>query len=207
MKKLFLSAVLAGMMIASGGIIYLACLGRGQQAVGAVLFSVGLFTVCVYGLALFTGRVGYLTQNPPRYMLELIVIWLGNAVGTLLCGLAARIAMPAVAQMAEQITQDKLMQQPVQTILLGVLCGVLMYIAVEHFRADRTATRFIGIFLCVPAFILAGFEHCVADLFYFSAGAAQAQVGACLLFTLCATLGNSLGAILLPLGKASNICG
>lgn len=205
--KLFVSAGLAGVMISAGGMVYLSCAAKGQPVAGAVLFAVGLFTVCAYGLALFTGRVGYLTVNPPSYLAELAAVWLGNAAGTLLCGLAARIALPGAAEGAAALTAAKLSQHPVQTVLLGLFCGLLMYIAVDHFRKGAGCGRYLGIVLCVPAFILAGFEHCVADMFYLSAGASTAQAGACTVFLLLATAGNAAGAVLLPLGRAANTCG
>ena len=205
MKQTFIWAMLAGAVISIGGMVYLSCVAKEAPVAGAVLFAVGLFTVCAYGLALYTGRVGYLTANPPSYLAELGIVWLGNAAGALLSGLAARIALPAVAAGAAVLSPAKLSQHPLQTVLLGLFCGLLMYIAVDHFRKSSGGGRFLGVLLCVPAFILAGFEHCVADMFYFSAGAAPAQAGACVVFLLLATLGNTAGAVLLPLGRAVNV--
>ena len=53
------------------------------------------------------------------------------------------------------------------------------------------------VFLCVMVFILSGFEHCIADMYYFSA--AGMWNGDTLVRTLWMTLGNSLGGFLLPL--------
>ena len=66
MKKLelYVSAILAGLMIGVGGAVFIGC---GKTPVGAVLFAVGLFTVCAWGMALFTGRVGYLIGNRPAW--------------------------------------------------------------------------------------------------------------------------------------------
>ena len=69
-----------------------------------------------------------------------------------------------------------------------------MYLAVTVWR-DRS--KVVAILFCVPAFILAGFEHSIADFFYFSAAAEFS--GQMWLFTLAALLGNSVGAMLLPL--------
>ena len=79
MKKLELlvSSILAGLLIGMSGAIYL---GSGKIPFGAVLFSVALFTICTRGMALFTGRVGYLVTRHDRMVCigELLVIWLGN---------------------------------------------------------------------------------------------------------------------------------
>ena len=73
-----------------------------------------------------------------------------------------------------------------------------MFIAVDSYKSGKdTFSKYIGIFLCVPVFILSGLEHCVADMFYLQlAGAYSLQA---LSFILLASLGNTLGAFLIPL--------
>lgn len=205
MKKLelYVSAILAGLMISVGGAVFIGC---GKTPVGAVLFAVGLFTVCAWGMALFTGRVGYLIGNRPAYLLDLAVIWLGNLTGTVLVGLALRYAKRAYAETAAEMTAAKLGQAPLQTVLLGVFCGLLMYIAVDHFKnAGPDFGRYVGIFFCVPAFILAGFEHVVADMFYFALGASGEQLGGVVRFLVLCTVGNAIGSFLIPLWKRMKV--
>ena len=60
----FVYAVLAGVAISIGGAAFLA---SDSRAVGAAMFSVGLFAVCTLGLNLFTGKVCYVFQNSPSY--------------------------------------------------------------------------------------------------------------------------------------------
>ena len=50
-------------MIAVGGTIYLSCIAKGWAPFGAVLFAAGLYTICVYGFNLYTGKVGYIAYN------------------------------------------------------------------------------------------------------------------------------------------------
>jgi formate/nitrite transporter FocA (FNT family) len=74
-----------------------------------------------------------------------------------------------------------------------------MYLAVETFRRKELGDifRFAAVFLCVAIFILCGFEHCIANMYYFSvAGAWSRDV---FLLVLLMTLGNSLGGMLLPI--------
>lgn len=200
MKKLELlvSSILAGLLIGVSGAIYL---GSGKIPFGAVLFSVALFTICTRGMALFTGRVGYLITRTDRMAClgELLVIWLGNLIGCVAAAMAVAYAKPAYREMASQMTLTKLSQTPVQTFLLGVMCGLLMYIAVDHFRTwQGDLGRFVGILLCVPAFILAGFEHVVADMFYLALGI-QGMIAKTVIFLLICSLGNACGAWLIPL--------
>ena len=72
MKKLelYISSVLAGMLIGIAGTLYIA---SGKSFFGAVLFTVALFTICTRGMGLFTGRVGYLwaQSNKLSYIAEL----------------------------------------------------------------------------------------------------------------------------------------
>ena len=57
--------------------------------------------------------------------------------------------------------------------------------------------KYIGIFLGVTVFILCGFAHCVANMFYFSA--ANVWGGWALLYMLVMTLGNACGGVIIPL--------
>ena len=69
-----------------------------------------------------------------------------------------------------------------------------MYLAVSIYKEKSSAA---AILLCVPAFILCGFEHSVADMFYF--GAAGVFSGGAALFIATVVAGNTLGGMLLPL--------
>jgi formate/nitrite transporter FocA (FNT family) len=89
------------------------------------------------------------------------------------------------------------------TILRAVLCGVLMYLAVSIYREKNTV---VGIVFCVPAFILAGFEHSIADMFYFAASGFEGGLEGFALLILI-ILGNAVGGMLLPLlTRLGNFC-
>ena len=76
---MFALAVLAGIAIGIGGTVYLS---MENKTAGALLFTVGLYTICVHGLNLYTGKVGYLVNEPLSYVGCLLVIWFGNLAGT-----------------------------------------------------------------------------------------------------------------------------
>ena len=79
---------------------------------------------------------------------------------------------------------------------------MLMFIAVDHFRTwQGDFGRFLGMLFCIPAFIVAGFEHVVADMFYFALGLSSEQLGQAALFLIICSLGNSVGAWLIPWGE------
>lgn len=199
--KVFLSATLAGVCIAVGGTVYLQLMDFSRLA-GALLFTVGLFTICLFGLHLFTGKVCYAFDNGPAYALNLIWVWLGNLAGT--CLTAGALAWtrigPALQERAATLCQTKLADNPVSILILSVFCNVMIYIAVEGFnRAPHDLGRYLALFLGVAVFILCGFEHCVANMFYFAAAGVWSARAAGYLALM--TLGNALGGVLFPLGR------
>jgi len=192
--RTFVLAILAGGAIGMGGIIYLSL---DNKVVGALMFTVGLYTICVHGLNLFTGKVGYLVDQPPVYLIDLAVIWAGNWAGTWLAAMgAANSRIGEIAETAAKLCSVKSEDSLTSLFLLGIFCGALMYIAVEGYKQTKNPAI---LFVCVAAFILSGFEHCIADMFYFSmAGAWSAQT---LLRTVVITVANGLGGVLIPLAK------
>lgn len=192
----FLLAIGAGIGIGIGGTIFLSIENR---TVGALLFTVGLYLIVSNGLNLYTGKVGYLLGQDREYLAMLLVIWAGNLFGTYLAAEAVRhTRISAIADRASELCQGKLSDGPVSLFLLSVFCGILMYGAVDGYRKTKNP---IILFLCVSVFILAGFEHCVANMYYFSlAGVWSVKT---FLYLLVMTLGNSLGGVLLPLLHAA----
>lgn len=194
--RIFLKAAAAGITIGIGGAVYLTLENR---VIGAVLFGVGLYTIVLNGLFLYTGKVGYLisAKDKKAYILQLIFTWLGNFAGTALA--AAAISATRIRNLrrtAEVICKTKLADTPHSILILAVFCGILMYAAVDGFREKGNP---LILFFCVTVFILCGFEHCIANMFYFSlAGAWSLRA---VIYLLLMTLGNSVGGILPPLVK------
>ena len=192
MLKGTINGILAGILIAIGGSVFLACENR---YVGAVLFSVALLCICYKGYGLFTGKVGFLPESYDKAAWTVVLTaLLGNAIATVLCGYAIRYALPWLGDVAQTICEAKLTQAWPQTAIRGVFCGILMYLAVSIFRDHKTAA---AIFFCVPVFILSGFEHSIADLFYFAtSGIVSWQAFG---FLWCVILSNAVGGVLMPL--------
>jgi formate/nitrite transporter FocA (FNT family) len=65
------------------------------------------------------------------------------------------------------------------------------------YRNEKHVGKYIGLFLGVSVFIICGFEHCVANMFYFTAGGAWSLKT--LLYVIIMTLGNSVGGVIIPL--------
>ena len=188
--KAFGSALFAGFII---GLSCVSCLLVESKIAGAFLFCFGLFTICAFKLRLFTGKVGYINHGDD--FAPLAIIWLGNLLGTVLCALLISAVKPEITHLSEQTVLLRLAQTTHKTAILSMLCGCLMYIAVESHRilSERSIFPFIGVLLCVPTFILCGYEHCVADMFYLSAAG---HLRDSFMHLLLVTFGNAVGAIL-----------
>lgn len=183
--KCLVRAILAGMMIGIGGCVYLGC---DVKWVGAILFAVGLFTIFSFRLDLYTGKVGYVFDNKPPYLIYLLVVIIGNFIGCLILGLM--MPLDAASVLAERKLAD---YDFLRVLFKGILCGMLMFIAADCYKNTKS---FIATFVCVPVFILAGFEHSIADMFYFcSAGAFSVES---LVFIITVLIGNAIGGFLIP---------
>ena len=192
--KCFLRAILAGIAIGLGGCIFMGMVTSEYKWVGAILFSIGLFTVFTFRLDLYTGKVGYAVENKPSYLVDLVVIILGNFVGALIVG--QMIPMP---EAAEVLIVDAKLGGDIdwwRVFCKGVFCGMLMFIAADYYKTQK---KYLATFVCVPVFILAGFEHSIADMFYFCASGTFTLDA--FLFILVVIVGNAVGGILIPLCK------
>ena len=82
----------------------------------------------------------------------------------------------------------------------AIFCNLLIYIAVENYKNNpHPLGKYMGIMMGVIVFIVAGFEHCVANMFYFSVANAW-SLHTCL-YLLIMTLGNLVGGVLPELAK------
>lgn len=199
--KLFLNAVLAGLFIGIAGTV---CMAVPNAVMGAFLFGFGLLTIVSYGFKLYTGAVGYLAiqgKNAPRYLLELLLIWLGNLAGCFTVGFLVRQtrSFPGFAERVANVCAAKAGDSFVSWLILSFFCGILMYVAVETFKRKEELSATVRVpvlFLCVAIFILSGYEHCIANMYYFSAAGMWSWKALGAIGVM--TLGNSLGGMLLP---------
>ena len=200
--KVFVGALLAGLAIGIAGTVFLRV---PNPLVGSWLFGFGLLTIVVLGFKLFTGAIGYLAvqgSNTPRYALDCLVIWLGNLVGTGLVGLAMRSSrvFPSFDARLATMVAEKLADGPLSIFLLALFCGLLMYIGVDTWKKHNLApaVRLVVLFLCVVVFILSGFEHCIANMYYFAVSASYGDLHTWSWLALM-TAGNACGGMFLPL--------
>lgn len=156
--KLIISSALAGIAIAIGGVAYLV---SGQ----AWTFPIGLFMVCLFELHLFTGKVS--TASSVSEIPGLIIMVVSNMLSAMMMGEVMRYAKPQIVDAAVEICTRK-MGEGFALIPLAILCNVMIYTAVYSYNNKRSAVRMFGLFFATFIFVLCGFEHCVANAFYFS---------------------------------------
>ena len=193
----FLNAFLAGMFIAIGGTAYISLSIIDSVVVGAVLFSTALLSISMLEFYLFTGKIGYLVEDHSRRnFLNLLIGLLGNAVGVVIFGILLSNAIPKLHNYAIIMTDKKLELGCFGGFMVAFMCGVLMYTAVETYKKRDTIA---GIVFCIPVFILSGFEHSIADMFYFTL-AGNFSFDA-IWFIILVIIGNSLGGMFIPLIK------
>lgn len=193
------NGILAGIMIAVGGCVFLACYGDGSmlnKTIGAFFFSIALLCICYKGYSLYTGKIGFIPEKHDGEAFS-VLLWglLGNLIATVALGYALRAAIPSIGQAADAICIAKLNQGWWQTLIRGIFCGILMYMAVSIYRDKKTIA---GILFCVPVFILAGFEHSVANMFYFGAAGMFFSMDA-IIYLAIVVAGNTVGGMLMPL--------
>ena len=186
-----MSSIIAGFLIALSGIINLSIGG----VLGAIFFSLGLITIVTFKYNLFTGKAGLLATGEIKFK-TLLGIWLGNFFGTFCCAMMVHLLPNAdqIISNAIAIVEVKMRYDTLTNTLLGFFCGILMYIAVTGY--DKTK-NYLFCIMPVAFFILNGFNHCVADMFYVN----------CIPITtwnhwmhlLSTTFGNLIGANLLPI--------
>lgn len=189
MTKTILKSFLAGFMISIGCIIYTMCTSK---LLGSFLFSFGLFTIVHQNLNLYTGKIGYLVDNfNITYIKELLLTLIGNIIGTLFTATIIRCTRLDLNTFISNIVEIKTTDTLLSIFILSFFCGIMMFLGVEIFKkCESYLSKILGVIFAVMVFILAGFEHCVANMFYFFF-----VENYNFSYLLIMILGNSLGSI------------
>lgn len=218
--KMFLLAVLAGAYIALAGIGATTGAVTVENAslaklLSACIFPAGLAMVMLAGSELFTGNslmvIALLARRitPVQLLRNWCIVYLGNAVGA---GATAALAVyshtpslfgGALARSMVSIAEGKAALGIGDAFTRGILCNLLVCLAVwMAASAKRSEGKIIALFFPILLFVLCGYEHCIANLYYLPAGllaAAEYGIDAALPLSGClrnlaaVTLGNIVG--------------
>ena len=165
-KNAFINSILAGVFISVGGTVFVSLASAGNKIEGSIFFAVALLSICMLGFYLFTGKVGYMVEDHSKNAVLALLCGLGgNYIGATGFGVLLSFALPNAKKFAEGMCKTKLELNLLGVFLLAFMCGILMYTAVHIYKLHKSIS---GIIFCVPVFILCGFEHSIADMFYFA---------------------------------------
>ena len=186
----FVLAVLAGAFIALGAIFATTVAAGGAELpfgvvrlLAGLAFSLGLILVVVAGAELFTGNnlivmAWASRQVSTTHMLgNWTIVWIGNFVGAFATALILfaseqyTFGAGAVGETALSIAAAKTNLGFVQALALGMLCNALVCLAVWlTYGAHTTTDKILAVIPPIAAFVAAGFEHSVANMYFISIG-------------------------------------
>jgi formate transporter len=186
--SMFALAILAGAFIAVGA-LFATTVSTGfaaagwpvgmQRAAAGIAFSVGLILVVVGGAELFTGNNlivmawagGKVTTL--ALMRNWTIVYLGNFVGALATALLMFVAAQytfnngQIGLQALNVANSKVHFGFLQAVALGILCNALVCLAVWlTYSARSTTDKVMAILFPITAFVAAGFEHSVANMYF-----------------------------------------
>ena len=201
--KVLLFGIFAGLAIGLGSFAFtiVSAYLTSKEGVmfASMLFSIGLILVCVLGLQLYTGKIGVVFDNREKLVenaINLPIMLVGNAIGAFALGILCHFIFMNVPDIATRIEAISVAKTASKFVFLeGIFCGALVYIAVYCYKNFQNwGMKIIGIIVAVTLFVYCGFQHCIANMFYF--GMAFNWNIDMLWNLLLAILTNSIGALL-----------
>lgn len=192
-KKLILLGIAAGFFIGIGAeasslaMHGISNVGLARTVAGAV-FPIGLMLIVLLGGELFTGNclismAVYDKKAKLKGMIRnLIIVYISNFIGAALmawminnCG-QLNFSDGGAGAFTIKVALGKVGIDPIQAIVSGILCNVLVCLAIfMAATAKDVAGKCIAIFFPIFVFVISGFEHCVANMYYIPAGIFAAQ--------------------------------
>lgn len=191
--RLLNKGMFGGILIAIAACAYVSC---DNPVVGACFFAFGLMAICVVQAKLYTGVIGYIFTNTYSHSLGAILeILFGNIIGVFAIVSCVKFSKldDDIGNKINAIATAKMNDGLLSLLFLSILCGICVYIGVAAY-AKRDSASTVVLFLAVAVFIICGFEHSIADIFYLAySGKLFSLTG--VLFFLIVLFGNSFGAI------------
>lgn len=185
----FVLAILAGAFISFGAVFYTfvihdSTLSTGlTKLIGGFVFCLGLILVIVAGAELFTGNslvvMAYVSRKVTAWQLcrNWGIVFAGNFVGALVVVFLIYhsghlgSANGAVSLLAVRIANAKVNLPFMEALVRGILCNLLVCLAVWLCFSGRSVTdKILAIIFPITAFVALGFEHCVANMYFIPAG-------------------------------------
>lgn len=188
LAKMILLGMMAGAFIAFGGAASsvaahgVADVGLARSIAGAI-FPVGLMLVVFTGSELFTGNslmiMAVIDKKITllKMIRNLVVVYFANFIGALIIDVLVFLSGQfdfsggGLGAYTIKVALAKTSIVPVTAVISGILCNILVCLAIVLAgTAKDSIGRIFGIFFPIAAFVVCGFEHCVANMFYIPAG-------------------------------------
>ena len=177
--KMLLLGIFAGIFIALAGVG--ATIGNvvGGKLVGALIFPVGLAMVIIAGSELFTGNNLMITAwlkgkiTLPKLLKNWLLVFIGNFLGALLVAFFVVYSgvLDGAADTVINTAITKTNLSFIEALIRGIFCNFLVCIAVwMAFSAETPGGKIAALFGPIFLFVLCGFEHSVANMYYGPAG-------------------------------------
>lgn len=216
LSPLLIKAFMSGMFIAFGGLgSQVINAATGTSYMGAFIFPVGLILVICTGSELFTGdclmamAVADKKITPADMIRTLILVYIGNFIGSLFivfmawAGNMTGMLDGKLGETMVKTAASKGSLLPAVSFAKGILCNILVCAAVLiAIRTKEITGKMLAAYFPVMLFVLCGFEHSIANMYFIPMG--QLLIGADmgLLFNnlIPVTLGNTVGGVLFALG-------
>jgi len=186
----FVLSVLAGAFIALGAIFSTTVVAGGGELpygvarlLAGLVFTLGLVLVVIAGAELFTGNnlivMAWASRrvSTARVLGNWGIVWAGNFVGAVATAVIVYVSEQytfgagEVGQAALSIAAAKTSLGFTEAIALGMLCNALVCLAVWlTYGAHTTTDKILAVIPPIAAFVAAGFEHSVANMYFISIG-------------------------------------
>lgn len=221
--KLLLLGILAGLFIGFGGVVANTASHSLTnvsviRTVSGLLFPFGLVMVLMTGSELFTGNclitISVMSKRTTllKMLKNLVVVYIGNFVGSILLAAACahfgqmNYSSGELAVYTIKLAASKCALPFGNAFVSGILCNLLVCVAVMcSMCAKDIPGKILGAYIPISFFVICGFEHCVANMYYIAAGLFALDVPKYADLAVKAgldvsklTWGNFLGANLLP---------
>ncbi|MFA9377488.1 MAG: formate/nitrite transporter family protein [Lachnotalea sp.] len=218
-KRYFMRAVVAGFFLVVAIVLayvtaalFYSTNPQMGKLLSAILFPIAIVLIVFIGGDLFTGNnmtmaLGVFAKKCTWK--QAIVIWVVSYVGNFVgCFIFIFIfaksgaSIPMLAEYLSHIIMSKLELTPMQLVLRGMLCNFMVCLAVlAGAKMKSESGKLVVMFCVIAAFVIAGFEHCIANMGIFSLAylildqvPPIAMVAKSMFFV---TIGNILGGVVL----------
>lgn len=186
--KMLLLGIMAGMFIAFGAATSSTAAHSIEnigvsRALAGVIFPVGLMLIVFLGGELFTGNcliiLNVFSGRTSLFQMlrNLLVVYMSNFIGALLIDILIvfsgnfNYSDGLLGAYTIKVAVGKILLTPIQGFTSGILCNILVCLAVlMSLSAKDIIGKIWTIFFPIFAFVVGGFEHCVANMFYIPAG-------------------------------------